>query len=69
MQLWSMMQEHLSMQPASQPRQRACIQRLKGGVASFEFVLNVIEFSRLVSHECHAFEKTLDKIVFNAKNG
>jgi hypothetical protein len=64
-----MMQEHLSMQPASQPCQRACIQRLKGGVASFEFVLNVIEFSRLVSHESRAFEQALGRIGFNAKNG
>jgi hypothetical protein len=32
---------HVS-QPASQPRQRACIQMLKGGAASFEFEMNVI---------------------------
>jgi hypothetical protein len=45
-----MMQEHLSIQPASQPCQSAHIQRMKGGVASFIFVLNVIKWFRLVSH-------------------
>jgi hypothetical protein len=33
---------HIS-QPASQPRQRACIQRLKRGATSFKFELNVIK--------------------------
>jgi hypothetical protein len=45
-----MMQEHLSIQPASQPCQSAHIQRMKGGVASFIFVLNVIKWFRLVIH-------------------
>jgi hypothetical protein len=36
--------------PASQPRQNARIQIMKGGVASFIFVLNVIKWFRLVSH-------------------
>ena len=46
-----LMQEHLSMQPASQPSQSAGIQRMKGGPASFIFVLNVIKWFRLVSHK------------------
>jgi hypothetical protein len=44
------MQEHLSIQSANQPRQSAHIQRMKGGAASFIFVLNVIKWFRLVSH-------------------